>query len=282
MSRPNRATVDYFPLDCQFSDSIRAIEDIYGNDGFIVWVKLLQKLGRSENHIIDIRTNIAWKLFYSLFKIEETKVLNILDTLSELECIDPLLWQSKVIYSKNFVNRLEIVYKKRTIKNLTYKEILKKYGVSGEKTHVSAPKTTQRNGVSAPETWVSGSRNPQSKVKESKVKEEEYKYSSSSAKKIKLTEEEEEILKNFSKGANRKIKSYTLWRDKVIESGKYIDILKEEKERLKKLERQKAKENIPPPEKIEEEPCQMTADEVREFMQSKVKALPKRRKGEKK
>ena len=113
-------------------------------------------------------------------------------------------------------------------------------------------------------------------------KEEEYKYSSSSTKKIKLTEEEEEILKNFSKGANRKIKSYTLWRDKVIESGKYIDILKEEKERLEKLERQKAKEIIPPPEKIEEEACKMTADEVREFMQSKVKALPKRRKGEKK
>ena len=269
MSRPNRATVDYFPLDCQFSDSIRAIEDIYGNDGFIVWVKLLQKLGRSENHIIDIRTNIAWKLFYSLFKIEETKVLNILDTLSELECIDPLLWKSKVIYSKNFVNRLEIVYKKRTIKNLTYKEILKKYGVSGEKTHVSAPKTTQRNGVSAPETRVFGSRNPQSKVKESKVKEEEYKYSSSSAKKIKLTEEEEEILKNFSKGANRKIKSYTLWRDKVIESGKYIDILKEEKERLKKLERQKAKEVIPPPEKIEKEP----EEEVQKTIQNGRKSI---------
>ena len=78
-----------------------------------------------------------------------------------------------------------------------------------------------------------------------------YKYSSSSAKKIKLTEEEEEILKNFSKGANRKIKSYALWRDKVIESGKYIDILKEEKERLKKLERQKAKEVITPPENFE-------------------------------
>lgn len=105
--------------------------------------------------------------------------------------------------------------------------------------------------------------------------EEEYKYSSSSAKKIKLTEEEEEILKNFSKGANRKIKSYTLWRDKVIESGKYIDILKEEKERLKKLERQKAKENIPPPEKIEKSTPEEDAAGL-ELLREAVKKIRKR------
>lgn len=100
----------------------------------------------------------------------------------------------------------------------------------------------------------------------------EYIYSSSSSTKKKLTEEEEEILKNFSKGANRKIKSYTLWRDKVIESGKYIDILKEEKERLKKLERQKAKENIPPPEKITEpEGERMSIEDVRALVKNKMK-----------
>lgn len=111
-------------------------------------------------------------------------------------------------------------------------------------------------------------------IEEDIEREEEYKYSSST-KKIKLTEEEEEILKNFSKGAKRKIKSYTLWRDKVIESGKYIDILKEEKERLEKLERQKAKEVIPPPEKFEKStPEEDTAG--LELLRETVKKIRKR------
>lgn len=64
-----------------------------------------------------------------------------------------------------------------------------------------------------------------------------------------LSDEDLKILKKYAKenGAKR-IKPYV---SKLIENGGYIDILKEEKERLKKLERQKAKEVIQPAEKIE-------------------------------
>lgn len=85
------------------------------------------------------------------------------------------------------------------------------------------------------------------------TKEYIYNSSSSSKEEIKLTEEEEEFLKKFSKRVDRKIKNYRLWRQKVIESGGYLDILKEEKERLAKLKlaKQQAEVNIPPAEKIE-------------------------------
>lgn len=101
--------------------------------------------------------------------------------------------------------------------------------------------------------------------------------------KLSLSIEEREILKNYllelNKKRKNKIEDIDAYIRKLIENGDCLTKLEKAK---KKLERQKAKEVIPPSEKIEEEPCKMTADEVREFMQSKVKALPKRRKGEKK
>lgn len=88
--------------------------------------------------------------------------------------------------------------------------------------------------------------------------------SSSSIEKIKLTEEEEELLKKFSKRVDRKIKNYRLWREKVIQSGGYLDILKEEKERQEKLKisRQQQELNFPP-EKIEPEDEEITAKAMR-------------------
>ena len=64
-----------------------------------------------------------------------------------------------------------------------------------------------------------------------------------------LSSEDLKILRKYAKeNGARRIKPYVA---ELIKNGGYLDILKEEKERLKKLERQKAKEVIPPPEKIE-------------------------------
>lgn len=99
---------------------------------------------------------------------------------------------------------------------------------------------------------------------------------------ISLSIEERDILKKYLLELNEKrknkIEDIDAYIRKLVENGDCLTKLEKAK---KKLERQKAKENIPPPEKIEEEACKMTADEVREFVQSKVKWIPKRRKGEK-
>lgn len=99
---------------------------------------------------------------------------------------------------------------------------------------------------------------------------------------ISLSIEERDILKKYLLELNEKrknkIEDIDAYIRKLVENGDCLTKLEKAK---KKLERQKAKEVIPPPEKIEEEACKMTADEVREFVQSKVKWIPKRRKGEK-
>lgn len=64
-----------------------------------------------------------------------------------------------------------------------------------------------------------------------------------------LSSEDLKILRKYAKeNGARRIKPYVA---ELIKNGGYLDILKEEKERLKKLERQKAKEVIPPPENFE-------------------------------
>ncbi len=165
MSRPEKNTVEYIPLDCQFSDSIQAVENLYGNDGFVVWVKLLQKLGRTENYIIDVRTNLQWTLFFSLFCMSENRVIEIINTLAELECIDKNLWKQKIIYSENFVKRISVVYKKRKYELKNLKDLLNEKNISVELTGGFF----QKNEVSGEKTTSLFDGNTQSKVKESKV-----------------------------------------------------------------------------------------------------------------
>ena len=64
-----------------------------------------------------------------------------------------------------------------------------------------------------------------------------------------LSSEDLKILRKYAKeNGARRIKPYVA---ELIKNGGYLDILKEEKERLEKLERQKAKEVIPPHENFE-------------------------------
>ena len=85
-----------------------------------------------------------------------------------------------------------------------------------------------------------------------------------------LSSEDLKILRKYAKeNGARRIKPYVA---ELIKNGGYIDILKEEKERLKKLERQKAKEEIPPPEKNSEpEGERMSIEDVRALVKDKMK-----------
>lgn len=83
----------------------------------------------------------------------------------------------------------------------------------------------------------------------------EYIYNTHTSKNVcvenKISDADLKILRNYAKenGAKR-IKPYVA---KLIENGGYLDILKEEKEKIAKAERQKAKEIIPPAEKIQQD-----------------------------
>ena len=107
----------------------------------------------------------------------------------------------------------------------------------------------------------------------------EYIYLSSSIEKNsknEISDDEREILKNYvkrNKLAKTNLRGYV---KKIIDNGDYLDILKEEKERLAKLERQKAEEVIPPPE-IENNETEEERQKAYEDFKAKVRKIKERK-----
>ena len=115
VGRPKKQTVDYFPHDTNSNSgkTISILQSRFGNNGYAVWFKILERLGRSEGHYLDLNDEIDWEFFVSEMGISGSETIEILNLLARLKAIDLELWSKKVIWSDNFVKRLELVYEKR-------------------------------------------------------------------------------------------------------------------------------------------------------------------------
>ena len=175
MARPTKATVDYFPCDATFSSSIQCIENEFGNDGIVFWIKLLQAFCKHNFHYIDIRpSNTKRCLFYAKeIGMPVSVCEQILNRLAEYGSIDAELYKDGIIFSEHFVERIADVYKKRSIKPKTIEELKKSF----------CKKKGTETPVSGTETLVSGNNNPvnaafypqtkQNKTKLNEIKVEE-------------------------------------------------------------------------------------------------------------
>lgn len=238
MARPRKATVDYFPLVCQFGDSITALENIYGNDGFVVWIKLLQKLGRTENHIIDIRTQKQWKLFYSIFKIDESLVKEIIEELVELECLDEEFYKKGFLFSENFVENVADAYKKRNSKVLTKEELFGIYvGENSAK--------NESYGISGGENPQKSDGNPQIKLNEIKLNEsKDIDTHTINVSGIDLCVCDFQILMEYAKKSGAKNKQAYIYA--LVSNGGYRQILERERKRVesRRVKEKKIREDL--------------------------------------
>lgn len=127
MARAQRYDVDYFPHECNHGRKMNIIETKYGNDGYAVWFKLLEHLGKANNHYIDASDEMNWMFLISVFKVDEAKLKNILFDLAKLNAIDQDLYENhQIIYSDKFIKSIEDAYKKRKNQPLSSDEILLK------------------------------------------------------------------------------------------------------------------------------------------------------------
>lgn len=179
MAREQRNDVDYFPHQCTHGRKMDIMEAEYGNDGYAVWFKLLEQLGKANFHFIEIsdEMNFRW-LTRTVFKVDPEKLMCILNDLAKLGAIDKNLFENhNILYSEKFVRSVEDAYKKRKSNLLTKEEILIKVKTQrGEETPQSAPETFQ----SAPETNLKGTKPSESIPKEKKRIEKEKKEESRS------------------------------------------------------------------------------------------------------
>ena len=114
MARPARTDVDYFPHEVDHGRKMHIIESKHGNNGYAVWFKLLELLGKDTNHYININDDTS--LMYLESKLGDEDVMKILQDLVKLDVIHPGLWEKKVIWIPKFVAGITDAYKRRSNK----------------------------------------------------------------------------------------------------------------------------------------------------------------------
>lgn len=157
MARQSKNTVDYFPHNVHAGKTLFILENKYGNDGYAFWFKTLEMLGSTENHFIDCRDLQVWEFLLAKTRVNDETANNILTTLTNLNAINILMWQNKIIYSDNFVSNIADAYKRRNSNCMQFEILCKHLGIK-------CKQKPSKKGVSA-------DINPQSKVKYSKVNE---------------------------------------------------------------------------------------------------------------
>lgn len=176
MAREQRRDVDYFPHDCRHGRKMHIIETKYGNDGYALWFKLLEQLGKANNHYIDINDEMTFYYLVATFKISEEKTKEILDDLVKIGAIDRFLYEEhKIIWSQKFIDSIDDAYRKRKNKIFKYSDILKEIGAF----------PAQSGGGLTPETTNTEEENHKEEDsiekdnKEEDIKEEEKKFDNS-------------------------------------------------------------------------------------------------------
>jgi len=159
MSRPRKNIVDYFPHDCNQDMILDIIVGQYGNDGYVFFYRLRELLGRTDGHTYKCETQLELNYLLTQTVNDGEKVKAIINLLCELGAIDKGIWDNEQrIWWQSFVDLLDDVYEKRLNEKPTKDSFRSVNGGSRD-----------GNGVSDPETGVSGINNPQSRVKERKV-----------------------------------------------------------------------------------------------------------------
>ncbi|WP_099328813.1 DnaD domain protein [Clostridium paraputrificum] len=114
MARPKKQTAEYFPHFVLSGRTIFILENLYGNDGYAFWFKLLEVLGDSNGHYYDCNNKANWKFLLAKTKVDEVSAEKIINTLIELGQVDEELWENRIIWVQSFVDNLTELYRKRT------------------------------------------------------------------------------------------------------------------------------------------------------------------------
>ena len=174
---------------CSHKKTIYILEQKYGNNGYAFWFKLLEMLGSTEGHYLDLNNDTTWEFLQAKTHIEADLCTEILNLLAKLEAIDPELWNEKIVWSQNFVDGITDAYKNRRV------EIPVK-----PDNYIQKPR----------QAIVSTGDNPQTKLEESKVKESKEKY----AEYVKMTDAEyQKLLTAFGeKSTLERIEKLSLYK----------------------------------------------------------------------
>jgi competence protein ComGF len=153
--RKDKNTVDYFPHYVNHGKTLFIIESKFGLEGYAAWFKILEMLGKSENHYIDCRNTADWEFMCAKIQLMTVELKDVIDLLAKLNAINAKLWENKIIWSENFVKNIQDAYRRRNNKCMQLTEICKQLGID--------------NCINDDINTINDDINTQSKVKETKL-----------------------------------------------------------------------------------------------------------------
>ena len=179
MARQERNNVDYFPHPVKHGKKMFYIRNTYGNDGYVAWFMLLEKLGDANYHYLDLQNPLEIMYLTSEIMITEEKLSAIIEDLVRLEEFDKDLWEGdKIIFNQKFIDNISDAYKRRGNNCLSDKNELLLHLLS--KGRLNEAKCIHYGGYCIEKDY----KNPQNKIKENKedknkendIKEREQKF----------------------------------------------------------------------------------------------------------
>ncbi len=123
--RKDKNTIDYFPHYVNSGKTLFIIETKYGLEGYAAWFKILEMLGKSENHFIDCTKESEFDYLDAKINLKNNTLKSFLELLAKLGAIHKELWENKIIWSGNFIKNIEDVYKRRSNSCMYFNDLCK-------------------------------------------------------------------------------------------------------------------------------------------------------------
>lgn len=165
MARPPRNDVDYFPHKVTHGKSMYYLRNKYGNDAYAVWFMFLEHLGRAEYHFLNLSSNIQIMYLSAEMKVNEDLLIDIINTMVELEVFDKELWEKeRILFNQKFIDNIADAYKKRNNSCINRNSLITLLHSNGTLKHIKSNHKPNNQ-----QSEVTG--NPQSIVKETILKE---------------------------------------------------------------------------------------------------------------
>lgn len=170
MGRPQTNKVSWFPHPVTHGKKMSYMEKKYGNNGYAVWFKILEELGNTDYHYLDLSDEVQIMFLSDRCLVSEEVLLSMINDLIRLKEFDKTLWEeNQILFSEKFLESVQEAYKKRSNDCITKKGLLELLDSLG----------VRKLGKSTPKTYLGENNppvNPQSredKNREDKNREEE-------------------------------------------------------------------------------------------------------------
>lgn len=105
MARPRKTGLMYFPLDTEFDDNEKALEVEFGNDGFAVFVKLLQAAFRSGTGEVAAGLELQRKQLARSANVTPERWGEVVEAAMELGLFDRDAWRERGVITSNGIQR---------------------------------------------------------------------------------------------------------------------------------------------------------------------------------